>query len=134
MLVFKESTNYLFFLMQGGVNVTNENSYRRYFLPRMKITNYNIEIDGRNFYDQPINDSIKQYDEVKKISTGKGDDYTTGCLLDFAYFEKNYKIIAADLSRQKELDADSRAIQQIILMQMLKLESIISSRNQKKQY
>ena len=77
---------------------------------------------------------IKQYDEVKKISTGKGDDYTTGCLLDFAYFEKNYKIIAADLSRQKELDADSRAIQQIILMQMLKLESIISSRNQKKQY
>ena len=87
-----------------------------------------------DFYDQPMNDSIKQYDEVKKISTGKGDDYTTGCLLDFAYFEKNYKIIAADLSRQKELDADSRAIQQIILMQMLKLESIISSRNQKKQY
>ena len=44
---------------------------------------------------------------------GKGDDYTTGCLLDFAYFEKNYKIIAADLRKQKALDADSRAIQQI---------------------
>ena len=95
-------------------NVTNENSYRRYFLPRIKITNYNIEIDGRNFYDQPINDSIKQYDEVRKISTGKGDDYTTGCLLDFAYFEKNYRIIAAGLSKQKALDADSRTIQQII--------------------
>ena len=65
-------------------------------------------------YDQPINDSIKQYDEIRKISTGKGDDYTTGCLLDFAYFEKNYRIIAADLSKQKALDADSRAIQQII--------------------
>ena len=54
----------------------------------MKITNYNIEIDGRNFYDQSINDSFKQYDKVRKISTGKGDDYTTGCLLDFPYFEK----------------------------------------------
>ena len=48
------------------------------------------------------------------MSTGQGNDYTTGCLLDFAYFEKNYKLIAADLSKQKPLDADSRAIQQII--------------------
>ena len=51
--------------------------------------NYNIEIDGRNFYDQPNNDSIKQYDEIRKILTGQGDEYTTGCLLDFDYFEKN---------------------------------------------
>ena len=56
--------------------------------PRVKIENYNKEIDGRNFYDQPINESIKQYDEVRKASTGQGDDYTTGCLLDFTYFEK----------------------------------------------
>ena len=97
-----------------GNNITNENSYRKYFLPRLTIKNYNIEIDGRNFCDQPINDSIKQYDEVRKISTGQGDDYTTGCLLDFAYFEKNYRLIAADLSKQKALDADSRVIQQII--------------------
>ena len=95
-------------------NVTNENSYRKYFLSRLKIKNYNIEIDGRNFYDQSINDLIKQYDEVRKISTGQGDDYTTGCLLDFAYFEKNYRLIAADLSKQKALDADPKAIQQII--------------------
>ena len=61
--------------------------YKKYFLPRVKIENYNIEIDGRNFYDQPINDLIKQYDEIRKIR--QGDDYTTGCLLDFAYFEKN---------------------------------------------
>ena len=58
---------------------------------------------------------IKQYDEIRKISTGQGDNYTTGCLLDFAYFEKNYRLIVADLSKQKALDADSRAIQQIIL-------------------
>ena len=56
----------------------------------------------------------KQHDEVRNVSTGEGDDYTTGCLLDFAYFNKNYKLFAADLSKQKALDADSRAIQQII--------------------
>ena len=58
-----------------GNNQVSVDSYKKYFLPRVKINNYNIEIDGRNFYDQPINDSIKQYDEGRKISTGKGDDY-----------------------------------------------------------
>ena len=48
------------------------------------------------------------------VSTGQGYDYTTGCLLDFDYFKKNYGLIAADLTKQKALDADSRAIQQII--------------------
>ena len=72
-----------------GNSQVSIDSFKKYFLPRVKIENYNIEIDGRNFYDQPINDSIKQYDEIRKISTGQGDDYTTGCLLDFAYFEKN---------------------------------------------
>ena len=94
----------------NGDNITNENSYRKYFLPRLKMKNYNIKIDGRIFYDQPINDWIKQYDEIRKISTGQGDDYSTGCLLDFADFEKNYRLIVADLSKQKALDADSRAI------------------------
>ena len=56
---------------------------------------------------------MNQYDEIRKISTGQGDDYTTGCLLDFAYFEKNYRLIAADLSKQKALDANSRTVQQI---------------------
>ena len=93
-----------------GDNKVSVDSYKKYFLPRVKIENCNIEIDGRNFYDRAINDSIKQYDEIRKISTGKGDDYTTGCLLDFAYFKKNYRLIVADLSKQKALDADSRAI------------------------
>ena len=90
------------------------NLHRKYFLPRVEIKNYNIEIDWRNFYDQPINNFIKQYNELRKISTGRGDDCTTGCLLDFANFLKNYKLIAADLSNQEVLDADSTAIQQII--------------------
>ena len=71
-------------------------------------------IDGRNFCDQPINDLIKQYGEIRKVSTGYGDDYTTGCLLDYAYFKNNYKLIAVDLSKQKALDADPRAIEQIV--------------------
>ena len=58
-------------------------------------------IDGRTFYDQQIKDLIKQYDEVTKVSTGQGDDYTTGCSLDYAYFNDNYRLIAVDLSKKK---------------------------------
>ena len=86
----------------------------------IKIDNYNIEIDGRNFYDQRINNLIKQYDEIRKISTGQGDDYTAGCLLDYSYFRKNYRLIAADLSKEKALDVDSRAIQQIFFTGKIK--------------
>ena len=71
-------------------------------------------IDGRNFYAQPINDLIKQYDKVRKVSAGQGDDYATGCLLDYTYFKDNYKLIAVDLSKEKALDADPRAIQQLV--------------------
>ena len=73
-------------------------------------------IDGRNFYDQPINYSVRKYDEIRKIVTGKGDN----CLLDYGYFKKNYQLIAVDLSKQRELDADPRAIQQIEFIGMLK--------------
>ena len=73
----------------AGNDQVSIDSFKKYFLPRVKIENYNIEIEGRNFYDQPINDTIKQYDEIRKISTGQANDYTTGCLLDFAYFEKS---------------------------------------------
>ena len=104
----------------AGTDHVSVDSYKKYFLPRVKINNYYIEIDGRNFYDQPINNSIKQYNEVRRISTGQGDDYTTGCLLDYSYFRKNYRLIAADLSKQKALDADSRAIQQIIFTGKIK--------------
>ena len=60
---------------------------RNYFPPRGKIENYNILIDGRN--DQTINNLIKHYDEVRKVSKGQGDEYTAGCLLDYAYFKDN---------------------------------------------
>ena len=80
-------------------------------------------IDGRSFYDQPINDLIKKYDEIRKIATGKGDNHATGCLLDYDCFKKNYQLIAVDLSKQRELDADPRAIQQIEFIGMLKTRS-----------
>ena len=70
-------------------------------------------IDGRNIFDQPINSMNKTYENIRKIATGKSDDYTTGCLLDYHYLNQNYKIIAVDLSRQNELDADPEAIQHI---------------------
>ena len=89
------------------------NGYRQYYLPRIDITKYNVLIDGRNFYDQPINNKIRQYDEIRKVAIGKVDNYATGCLLDYKYFKDFYKLVAIDLSKQKELDADPRAIQQI---------------------
>ena len=59
---------------------------------------------------------MKQYDEITKISTEQVDDYTTGCLFDFVYFEKNYRLIAADLSKQKALDADQEQLNKLFLL------------------
>ena len=87
---------------------------KKYFFLGGEIKNYNVLIDERSFYDQPINDLMKQYDEVRKVSTGYDDDYTTGCLLDYAYLKDNYRLNAVDLSKQKALDADPRAVQQIV--------------------
>ena len=96
------------------------NSHTKYFLPRVNITYYNVLINGRNLYDQPINDLVKQYNKIRKTATGQGDDHKTGFLLDYRYFKYHYKLIAVDLSKRKELDANSRAIQQIEFYGMLK--------------
>ena len=73
-------------------------------------------IDGRNFYDQPVKNDLSTYDNIRRIAIGQGDDYTTGCLLDYSYFKNYYKLIAIDLSKQQinyTVDADPKAIQQI---------------------
>ena len=108
---------------ENGNKKVERDSHRKYFLPRVNITNYNVLIDGRNFYDQPINDQIKNYDEIRRISTGKGDYYTTGCLLDYQYFKDHYHLICCNLSQQKNLDADPRSIQQIEFYGMLTTNS-----------
>ena len=69
-------------------------------------------IGGKNFFNQPIKNNKVTYENIRKITTGQGDDYTTGCLLDYTYSKKYYKMIVVDLSKQQVLDADPRAIQQ----------------------
>ena len=67
----------------------------------------------KTFFDQAINSNLKTYEHNKRIDTSRGDDYTTGCLLDYSYFKDHYKMIAIDLSKQQILDGDPRAIKQI---------------------
>ena len=102
-----------------------KNGQRKYYLPRIDLEKYNDIIDGRNFYYNPIESDIEKYRELKKVLIGKGEDYTTGFLLDFNYFLKHYKLVAVDLSKQKELDADPRAIQQIEFKYRLQTDSTI---------
>ena len=94
-------------------NENDRTSHSTYYLPKVEIKDYNVMIDSENVFDQPINSNIKTYENIRKISTGQGDDYTTGCLLDCSYFKDHYKMIAIDLSKQQALDTDPRAIQQI---------------------
>ena len=86
--------------------------HTNYYLPNVEIKHYNITIMVKLF-DQPIKDNKTTYDDIRKIAIGYGDHYTTGCLLDYPYFIETYKMIAVDLSKQKVLDFDPKAIQQI---------------------
>ena len=121
-----QGVNRLFVL--GFANANDQpkrEGYRYYYLPRVDITKHNVLIDGRNFYDQPINDKIRQYNKIRKVATGKGDNYAAGCLLDYKYFKDFYKLVATDLSKQKELDADPRAIQQIEFYSKLSADAFV---------
>ena len=70
-------------------------------------------IDGKNFFDEPVKSYMITYDNIRKIATGQRDNYTTGHLLDYNYFNNYFKMIAVDLSKHQELDADLKVIQQI---------------------
>ena len=88
-------------------NDAQRTSAKGYYLPNVEINDHNIMNDGKNFFNQPIKNKIT------KIATGQGDDYTTGCLLDYPYYKDSYKMIAVDSSKQQVSDADPRSIQQI---------------------
>ena len=77
-------------------NENDRTSHSTYYLPKVEIKDYNVMIDGKNFFDQPINSMTKTYENIRKIAAGQGDDYTTGCLLDYRYFKDHYKMIAID--------------------------------------
>ena len=103
----------------------DRSSQQKYYLPRIDLKKYNVIIDGPDFYDNQIESDIEKYRELKNVMTGKGEDYTRGSLLDYDYFNKHYKLVAVDLSKHKELDADPRAIQQIEFKYMLEVNSTI---------
>ena len=75
-----------------------------------KVEHYNVIIDGRNFFNQLTKNGIRTYDNILKFATGQGDDYTTGCSLD--YFKKHCKMIPIDLSKKQAFGTNSKAIQQ----------------------
>ena len=77
----------------------------KYYLPKVEIKDYNVRIDRKNFFDLPGKSDMRTYDNIWKIATDQGDDYITGCLLDYNYFNKHCKMIAIDLSKQRALDA-----------------------------
>ena len=110
-LVFNNATvNVPNDLINNTNNRVERNIHTKYFLPKGDIIDFNVLINGRNFFDQPIDDLIKQYDKIRKIGTYHGDDYITGCLLDYQSIKYHYSLIAFDLSKQQQLDAGPRAI------------------------
>ena len=94
-------------------NDAQRTSSKRYYLLNVEIKDYNVMIDGKNFFDQLVKTNNVTYENIRKIATGQGDDYTTGCLLDYIYFKNYCKMIAVNLSKQQVPDADPKAIQQI---------------------
>ena len=94
-------------------NDNDRTSDDEYYLSTVEIKDYNIVINDENFFDQPIRNNKVTYNNIRNIATGRGDDYTTGCLVDYPYFANTYKMITLDLSKQQALDADPRAFQQI---------------------
>ena len=106
-----QGVNRLFIL--AFENDTQRTSHSNYYLPNIEIKDYNITVNGENFFDQPTKNKKMTYDNIRKIAIGYGDDYTTGCLLDYQYLIETCKVIAVDLSKQKVLEFDPKAIQQI---------------------
>ena len=94
-------------------NDTQRTIAKGYYLPNVEIKGHKVMINGENFFDQPVKNNKVTYKNIRKTATGQGDDYTTGCLLDYPYFKDSYKMMAVDLSKQQALDADLRANQQI---------------------
>ena len=84
-----------------------------YFISKVETKDYSVMIDGKNFCDQPLKNDFRTYDNIQNIENGKGDNYTSGCLLDYPYFEDRYKMTAIDLSKQQVLDPDPKTILQI---------------------
>ena len=118
---------YLDFLIDPsfqGVNRLFVLSFQNEGSEKVHTGYYNVMIDGKKIFDQPVKNYIRTYENIRKISTGQEDDCTTGCLLGYNYFKEHYKMIAIDLSKQQELDSDLKSIQQINFTGNLENQSI----------
>ena len=86
--------------------ITEENNVKKdhrdyllhYYVPNVEIKDFNVLTDGKNFFDLPVKNEEEAYEKI--IEMGRNNDYTTGNLLDFAYFKENYRLIAIDLSKK----------------------------------
>ena len=94
-------------------NNTDRTERGKYYPPTVEIKDYNVIIDGQSIFDEPVKNNLRTYDNIRKIATSQRDDYTTGCLLDYNFFNNYYKTIAIDLSKHQALDADPKVIQLI---------------------
>ena len=94
----------LSFQRTSGENDTTKDyrdSFSRYYLPNIRIKGFTVLIDGKSFFDLPVKNEEKAYEKI--IDMSNNNDYTTANLLDFAYFKRNYRLIAIDLSKQTKL-------------------------------
>ena len=70
-------------------NDTQTTSHIGPHVPNVQIKGYNIMINGENIFDQPIKNNKVTYENIRKIASSQGDDYTTGCLLDYPYLKND---------------------------------------------
>ena len=111
-------------------NTDSRYSYSNYYVPKVKINDFNVLIDGKSFFDLPVKNEEEAYEKIIEMSNN--NDYTTGNLLDFAYFKKNYRLIAIDLSKQ-----NSSIHNKVVLLVNLKTNLVVQQhfsllKNQKK--
>ena len=75
----------------------NRDSFSHYYVPKFEIKDFNVLIDGKGFFDLPVKNEEEAYKKI--IDMSNNNDYTTGYLLDFVCFRKDYRLIAIDLSK-----------------------------------
>ena len=102
------------------VYLNRNNNLKRFkaqrYLPKGIIKKYNVIINGKNFHDKSIDSDIKRYKQIRELTRGQSEDFTSRCLLDYEYIKNHYRLIAVDLNRQRELNAGPKTIQQIELI------------------
>ena len=100
---------------------------QRYYLPKGIANIYNFIINGKNFYEKEIDSYIKRQKDIRKLTTGQEEDYTTGCLLDYEYIKNHFKLEAIGVKRQKELDSDVKAIQKMEFFRQFNNDYVLST-------